>query len=148
MCRVKHRRRTRLRSISFRPLGSILQAKKKTPALRGAAFLARTKAVYAPSLQPTKAAFSSCKWSITARTSNAINSYVYGRSSRTAAMAAAIDEHGPIAGARQGRNLITPITAAAETTMQHDHGRAGPKCRLPVRWTPKTRQLAKVEPCP
>jgi hypothetical protein len=45
-------------------------------------------------------------------------------------MAAAIDEHGPIAGAGQGRNLITPITAVAETIMQHDHGRAGPKCRV------------------
>ena len=50
---------------------------------------------------------------------------------RTVAMAAAIDEYGPIAGTRQGRNLITPITAVAETTMQHDHGRAGPKCRVP-----------------
>jgi len=35
------------------PLGSMLQARKKTPALRGAAFLARTNAVHAPSLQPT-----------------------------------------------------------------------------------------------
>jgi hypothetical protein len=43
----------------FVPLGSILQAKKKTPALRKAAFLARTKAVHAPPLQPTKVLFPS-----------------------------------------------------------------------------------------
>ena len=46
-------------------------------------------------------------------------------------MAGAIDEYGPIAGTRQGRNLITAITAVAETTMQHDHGRARPKSRVP-----------------
>jgi hypothetical protein len=46
-------------------------------------------------------------------------------------MAAAIDEHNPILGAHQARNLITPITAVAEAAMQHDHDAPGPKCRVP-----------------
>ena len=50
---------------------------------------------------------------------------------RTVAMAAAIDQHNPITGAHQARNLITPITAVAKATMQHNHAVAGPKCRVP-----------------
>ena len=50
---------------------------------------------------------------------------------RAAAVAPAIDQNDPIAGARQARNLITPITTVAEATMQHDHAVAGPKRRVP-----------------
>src|SRR6516225_4558585 len=50
---------------------------------------------------------------------------------RAVAMAAAVDEHDPITGAHQARNLITPITAVAEATMQHNDAAAGAKCRVP-----------------
>ena len=68
--------------MSFVPLGSMLQPKKKTLETRAGACRARIKAVHAPSLQPTIAALSNCNASITARTSDAINSYVKGRKSR------------------------------------------------------------------
>jgi hypothetical protein len=50
---------------------------------------------------------------------------------RAAAVASAIDENDPITGACQARNLVTPITAVAEATMQHNHAVAGSKCRVP-----------------
>ena len=53
------------------------------------------------------------------------------RIARAAAVAAAVNEHGAIARADQHWNLITPITTMAEATMQQDHGRAGPVCRVP-----------------
>jgi len=48
-----------------------------------------------------------------------------------ATVAAAVNEHGAMAGADQRWNLIAPITAMAEATMQQDHGRARPVCRVP-----------------
>src|SRR3984957_1142189 len=53
----------------------MLQAKKNTPAAREGPFAAKINAVHAPSLQPTKPAFSRCIASMTATTSDAINPY-------------------------------------------------------------------------
>src|SRR5208282_945399 len=46
-------------------------------------------------------------------------------------MAAAVNEHGAMARVNQRWNLIAPVTTMAEATMQQDHGRAGPVCRVP-----------------
>jgi hypothetical protein len=48
-----------------------------------------------------------------------------------AAMPSAINEHGEMAGTDQLRDLVSPIAAMAEATMQQDHQRAGPVCRVP-----------------
>ena len=48
-----------------------------------------------------------------------------------AAMPSAINEHGTMAGTDQLRDLVSPIAAMAEATMQQDHRRAGPVCRVP-----------------
>jgi hypothetical protein len=46
-------------------------------------------------------------------------------------MAAAVNQHGAMARADQHVDLVTPIAAVAEATMQQDHRRAGPVCRVP-----------------
>jgi hypothetical protein len=46
-------------------------------------------------------------------------------------MPSAINEHGAMAGTDQFRDLISPIAAMAEATMQQDDRRAGPVCRVP-----------------
>ena len=46
-------------------------------------------------------------------------------------MPSAINEHGAMAGTDQLRDLVSPIAAMAEATMQQDHRRAGPVCLVP-----------------
>ena len=46
-------------------------------------------------------------------------------------MAAAVNQHGAMSGADQHGDLITPIAAMTQATMQQDHGRAGPIGSVP-----------------
>ena len=88
--------------------------------------------MHAPSLQPTTAVFFNVQC---VHHGEHVGCHQLIRKrpliARAAAVAAAINEHGAIAGADQRWNLIAPITAMAEATMQQDHGRAGPVCRVP-----------------
>ena len=120
--------------MSFVPLGSMLQAKKNTPATRAGACRARIKAMQAPSLQPTIGGFLQVQ-----RVHHGENVGRHQlickrpRIARAAAVATAIDEHGAMAGADQRRDLIAPVAAMAEAAMQQDDGEPDPYVAYQIR---------------